>query len=86
MSIDHIRREVNKLTTVYVTHSDHGNEMHTHSDHDNAMHTHSDKKYNQLSMCVIIFYVMKMVRVLILIAHMVLYGIMYLTLIYLNRF
>ena len=28
-------REVNKLTTVYVTHSDHANEMHTHSDHGN---------------------------------------------------
>ena len=42
VSIDHIMREINKLTTVDVMHSDHGNDMHTHSDHGNVMHTHSD--------------------------------------------
>ena len=42
MSIDHIMREINKLTTVDVMHFDHGNEMHTHSDHGNDMHTHSE--------------------------------------------
>ena len=30
-------REINKLTTVDVMHSDHGNEMQTHSKHDNKM-------------------------------------------------
>ena len=42
VSIDHIMREINKLTTVDVMHVDHGNDMHTHSDHGNEMHTHSD--------------------------------------------
>ena len=42
VSIDHIMREINKLTTVDVMHFDHGNDMHTHSDHGNEMHTHSD--------------------------------------------
>ena len=35
-------REINKLTTVDVMQSDHGNDMHTHSDHGNEMRTHSD--------------------------------------------
>ena len=42
VSIDHIMREINKLTTVDVMHFDHGNDMHTHSDHGNEMNTHSD--------------------------------------------
>ena len=42
VSIDHIMREINKLTTVDVIHSDHDNGMHTHSDHGNEMYTHYD--------------------------------------------
>ena len=37
VSIDHIMREINKLTTVDVMHFDHGNVMHTHSEHGNEM-------------------------------------------------
>ena len=42
VSIDHIMREINKLTTVDVIHSGHGNEMLTHSDHGNGMHIYSE--------------------------------------------
>ena len=35
-------RKINKLTTVDVMHSHHGNDMHTHFDHDNDMHTQSE--------------------------------------------
>ena len=33
----YIMREINKLTTANVMHSDHGNDMHTHSEHGNEM-------------------------------------------------
>ena len=42
MSIDHIMREIKKLTTVDVMHYEHGNDMHTHSDHGKEMRNHSD--------------------------------------------
>ena len=35
VSINHIMREINKLTTVEVFHSDLGNDIHTHSEHGN---------------------------------------------------
>ena len=42
VSIDHIMREINKLTSVHVMHFDHGNDVHADSDHGNDMHTHSE--------------------------------------------
>ena len=86
VSIYHIMREIIKLTTLYVMHSDHGNDMPTHSDHDNDMHTHSEhgNEMQPIVNNVMTSYVM--VMVLILIAYMMLYVTMYLTLINLNRF
>ena len=37
VSIDNIMRKINKLTTVDVLHTDHGNDMHTHSEHGNLL-------------------------------------------------
>ena len=40
MSIDHIMKKINKLTTADVIHFDHDNEMRNHSNHVNDMHAH----------------------------------------------
>ena len=46
--IYHIMREINKLTTVDVMHSDHGNDIHTYSDHGNGIQPIVNMCYDML--------------------------------------